>query len=128
MRKREQTFGEYIKEKRMTHQPRLTLKKMSEMIGVNLSYLSDIENNRKKAFSGEKIEIFCERLGLSENEKEEMYDLAARDNELVSEDIADIIMYTESGDLARKALRLEKQGKGGVELWKKLIQQMEESK
>ena len=45
MDKKTLSFGGFIKEKRLTHQPRLTLKKMAESLGVNLTYLSDVENN-----------------------------------------------------------------------------------
>lgn len=120
------TFGDCIKQKRMLHQPRLTLKKMAELMDLNLTYLSDVENNRKKAFSAEKIDLFCRTLDLSQEEKAELYDLAARDTETVSQDIADTIMYTEEGDYARRALRMVKQGKGNVELWKELIRKIED--
>ncbi len=126
MDKRTQSFGGFIKEKRQAHQPRLTLKKMAESLGVNLTYLSDVENNRKKPFPAEKIELFCKLLELTDEERSQMYDLAARDSESVSQDIADTIMYTEEGDYARKALRMVNQGKGNVELWKELIRKMEE--
>lgn len=126
MDKKTQSFGEFIKDKRLTHQPKLTLKKMAESLGVNLTYLSDVENNRKKPFSADKIELFCTALGLSDDERSNMYDLAARDSETVPKDIADTIMYTEQGDYARKALRKVNQGKGNVEMWKDLIRRMEE--
>ena len=126
MVKREKTFGEYIKEKRMNHEPRYTLKKMAEALEMNLTHLSDIENSRKNPFDMEKIESFCKILDLSEEEKAEMYDLAARDSDSVPADIADTIMYTDQGDYARVALRMVKQGKGDIELWKELIRKMEE--
>lgn len=126
MDKKTQSFGSFIKEKRLAHQPRLTLKKMAESLEVNLTYLSDVENSRKKPFSADKIELFCDLLELSDEERSEMYDLAARDSESIPQDIADTIMYTEEGDYARKALRMVNQGKGNVELWKELIRRMEE--
>lgn len=125
MEKREKTFGEFIKEKRMQHEPRYTLKKMAEKLDMNLTHLSDIENGRKNPFDMGKIEAFCEILGLSDAEKSEMYDLAARDSDSVPADIAETIMYTDQGDYARRALRMVKQGKGDVELWKDLIRKME---
>lgn len=45
---------------------------MSEQLGINLTLLSDIENNRKHPFSAEKIELFCELMNLSSDEKAEM--------------------------------------------------------
>ena len=128
MEKPSKTFGDLIKEKRLSQEPRITLKKMAALLNMNLTYLSDVENNRKKPFPAEKIEAFCETLGLSEEEKAEMYDLAARDNNSVPQDISDTIMYTEQGDYARVALRKVKEGKGDVEMWKELIRKMDEQK
>ena len=99
---------------------------MAEKLGVALTYLSDVENNRKRPFPADRIELFCKLLELSDEERSEMYDLAARDSDSVSQDIADTIMYTEEGDYARKALRMVNQGKGSVELWKELIRKMED--
>lgn len=126
MQKRNQTFGSFIKEKRMSQEPRITLKQMAELLSLNLTYLSDVENGRKKPFDGSKIERFCEVLNLTPEDRDIMFDLAARDNDSVSEDIADTIMYTEQGDMARIALRMVNQGKGSVDLWKDLIRKMEE--
>ena len=126
MQKPSKTFGSYIKEKRIAQTPRITLKQMAELLSLNLTYLSDVENGRKNPFNAEKIELFCEVLNLTSEEKEIMYDLAARDNGSVPEDIADAIMYTEEGDYARRALRMANQGKGNVDLWKDLIRKMEE--
>jgi transcriptional regulator with XRE-family HTH domain len=126
MEKKEITFGEYIKEKRMNHIPRYTLKKMAEALDMNLTHLSDIENGRKNPFDADKIESFCKILDLSDEDKSKMYDLAARDSNSVPADITDTIMYTEQGDYARTALRMVNQGKGNVELWKELIRKMEE--
>lgn len=125
MEKATETFGDFIKNKRLSHQPKLTLKQMAELIDINLTYLSDVENNRKKAFSADKIKLFCEKLNLTEDEEAKMYDLAARDSESVPMDITNTIMYTEEGDYARRALRMVNQGKGNVELWKELIRKME---
>ncbi len=125
MIRRESTFGDFIKSKRINHQPKLTLKNTAELLGINLTYLSDVENNRKKAFPSEKIDLFCEVFELSSDDREKMYDLAARDTESVPEDIVETIMYTEQGDYARRALRMVNQGKGNVELWKDLIRKME---
>jgi transcriptional regulator with XRE-family HTH domain len=126
MEKKEITFGEYIKEKRMNYIPRYTLKKMAEALDMNLTHLSDIENGRKNPFDADKIESFCKILDLSDEDKSKMYDLAARDSNSVPADITDTIMYTEQGDYARTALRMVNQGKGNVELWKELIRKMEE--
>lgn len=122
---RKQSFGGRIKEIRLSSTPKKTLNNLSAEMGMQLSYLSDVENGRKKPFSGDKIEQFASIMNISEEEKSELYDLAARDSDSVPEDIVETIMYTEQGDQARIALRLVKEGKGDVEMWKKLIREME---
>lgn len=127
MEKPTMSFGEYIKKKRMQHSPRITLRQMAEELNMNLTHLSDIENGRKNPFDKDKIDLFCEILDLTEEDKANLFDLAARDSDSIPMDIADTIMYTDQGDLARKALRMVNQGKGDVELWKDLIRKMEEN-
>lgn len=55
-----------------------------------------------------------------------MYDLAARETGKVPSDIEDILMYTETGKLARKALRLTEAGMAGEEDWKAFVREIEE--
>ena len=127
MDKRE-TFGIFIKEKRLGTNPKMTLKAMSEELEINLTLLSDIESGRKNPFSADKIERFCEILKLSDEEKAHMYDLAARDIDAVPEDISEEIMYTEYGDIARKALRMTRDGQIDEDEWKNFIRRMENKK
>jgi len=51
-------FGDYIKQKRLQHPDELTLKEVSKMLGISLSFLSDVENNRRKPFDKNKIECW----------------------------------------------------------------------
>jgi transcriptional regulator with XRE-family HTH domain len=106
----------------------ITLKQMSECLGISLGLLSDIENHRRSPFDSEKIEIFAERVSLTDDEKSYLYDLAGRDNDGVPLDIKDIIMYTPEGDLARLALRKTKSGELTIEDWKRLLQKKESGK
>ena len=118
-------FGDFIKRKRQAHPDELTLKDVSKMLGISLSFLSDVENNRRKPFDKEKIELFAEKLGLTVDEKALMYDLAARDRGEVPSDIEDIMMYGEIGDMARLALRQSNAGKISEDDWKQFIRDME---
>ncbi len=114
-------FGDYIKKKRQEHPDELTLKEVSKMLGISLSFLSDIENNRRKPFDKDKIELFAEKMGIDSDEKAKMYDLAARDRGEVPSDIEEIMMYEEIGDMARVALRRSKEGKISKEDWEKFL-------
>lgn len=119
-------FGDFIKRKRQEHPDELTLKEVSSMLEISISFLSDVENNRRKPFDKERIEIFAQKLSLTEEEKEKMYDLAARDRKEVPSDIEDIMMYGKIGEMARLALRQSKKGKIKEEDWKQLIRDREE--
>ena len=118
-------FGDFIKKKRQKHPDELTLKDVSKMLGISLSFLSDVENNRRKPFDKDKIELFVEKLGLADEEKALMYDLAARDRREVPSDIEDIMMYGEIGDMARLALRQSNAGNISEDDWKQFIRDME---
>ena len=121
------TFGEFIKEKRLNAQPKMTLRELSEKLGMNLTMLSDIEHNRKNPFTSEKIELFCKILSLDDEDKAKMYDLAAKGAETVSEDISYTIMNTEAGECARVALRMTREGKITDEQWKNFIRDVEDN-
>jgi len=118
-------FGDFIRKKRLEHADELTLKEVSGMLGISLSFLSDVENNRRKPFDREKIELFAGKLGLSPEDKAAMFDLAARDRREVPSDIEDIMMYGEIGEMARLALRKSNAGEISEEDWKQFIRRME---
>ena len=128
LREQHMRFGDFIKQKRLNDPRELTLKDMSEKLGISLSFLSDIENNRRKPFDKDKIEKFAAELNLSAEDKARMYDLAARDRREVPSDIEDIMMYSEIGDMARLALRQSNAGIIDEEDWKTFIREIEKSK
>jgi len=121
-------FGDYIKRKRLSDQREITLSDMSKQLGISLSFLSDIENNRRKPFDAEKIEAFAAYLELSNIEKAKLYDLAGRERGAVPSDIEDIMMYEEIGNMARFALRESVAGNITEEDWKRFIREAEQRK
>ena len=125
MREKYIRFGDFIKKKRQVRPDELTLKEVSKMLGISLSFLSDVENNRRKPFDKDKMELFAELFDLDDEEKAMMYDLAARDRGEVPSDIEDIMMYGEIGDMARLALRQSNAGKISEDDWKQFIRDME---
>ena len=118
-------FGDYVKSKRHEDFRELTLKDVSEMLGISLTLLSDIESNRRKPFDSERIEIFAQELRLSEEEKTVMYDLAGRAKKEIPHDIEEIMMEGEIGKMARFALRQSNAGVIDEEDWKKFIRSIE---
>ena len=121
-------FGQFIKAKRQEDSREITLKEMSSELGISLSMLSDIEQMRRRPFSSDKIEDFCEYLHLNDEEKALMYDLAARENQRVPSDIEDTMMYTNVGTMARRAIRMTNAGIADEEDWKSFIRKLEDKK
>lgn len=128
MKEKNMRFGAYIKSKRLKDERELTLKDVSNELGLSLSLLSDIEQGRRKPFDSEKIEKFCEFMKLSEEEKALLYDLAAKERGEIPSDIDDTFMYSDVGDLARVALRMTNAGQANEEDWKKFIREIEEKR
>ncbi len=128
MKERFMRFGEFIKSRRQADPRELTLKDMAEVLGVSLSLLSDIEKGRRKPFDSAKIEKFCNYLGLPDEDRSRMYDLAARETGEVPSDIDDTLMYTDIGDMARHALRLSNAGVIAEDDWREFIRSIEEKR
>lgn len=118
-------FGTYIKKLRMDDPRELTLKQVSEELGISLSFLSDIENNRRKAFDLDMLETFANYLNLDSEKRDILFDLAGRNRNEVPADIVDIMMYDRIGELARFALRQSNAGKLTEDDWKAFIQKAE---
>lgn len=125
MNEKRMRFGDFIKWKRMGDPRELTLSDMAKKLGISVSFLSDIENRRRRPFDPEKMEIFALFLGLTDEETARMYDLASYENGEVPYDIEDTLMYEEVGNLARFALRQTKAGNATEEDWKRFIREIE---
>ena len=82
MVKKNQTFGQRVREMRM--QKQITLRKFAEMIGVSATYVSQIERDEFKPPSEDKIRQIADLLG---EDKDEMLALADK----VSSDLPLII-------------------------------------
>ncbi len=59
------TFGEFIKERRV--QRRVTLRSMSDEIGIDPSNYSKIERGRLQPPSQDKLDSYCRLLGIEPN-------------------------------------------------------------
>ena len=121
-------FGEFIKKKRLADSRELTQKDVADQLGISRTLLSEIEKGRRKPFDSDKIEVFCRFLNLSDEDRELMYDLAAKETREIPSDIDETLMYTGSGDIARRMLRLTNAGVIQEEDWREFIRQIEEKK
>ena len=127
MSKRKKTFGEFIRKKRLDG-GHLTLKDMGSILGISHTHYSDIEHGRRCPGEELDYEKLAYLLRLSDDEKAMMYDLAAKKRNSVPSDIKDVMMNSESGNMARMALRMTKAGIAGEEDWKEFIRQLESKK
>ena len=117
----EKTFGAFIKEKRL--EKGINLRKLAELLELAPAYISDIENGNRNSPSSDKMEKLVEVLGLNEEERNEMYDLAAKDRDNTV--APDISQYVKSNDLVRVALRKARNLNLGEQEWLKIIENME---
>ncbi|WP_027868891.1 helix-turn-helix domain-containing protein [Eubacterium sp. AB3007] len=125
MKEQNMTFGQFIRKKRLDSPNDLTLREVSEKLGISLTMYSDIEKDRRTPSDNFDYEALADELGLDAAEKALMYDLAARRKRTVPSDIEDIMMYSESGNLARMALRMTNEGTANEDDWKTFIRELE---
>ncbi|MPL99759.1 hypothetical protein SDC9_45980 [bioreactor metagenome] len=118
----ETRFGEYVKAKRLEKD--VNLRKLAEILGIVPAYMSDIEKGRRYPPDREKIYKIAEALSLTEDETNEMFDLAALAKEnSISPDLPEYIMGTEK---ARVALRMARDINASDDDWMKVIELLEE--
>lgn len=72
----EQTFGSYVREKRMARG--LSLRGLAAKLEVSPVYMSNMENDRRPAPTREKLNHLIEILGLCQADAEQLLDLAAK--------------------------------------------------
>lgn len=112
-------FGAYVAQKRIEKDVRL--KPIAERLGVSVTYLSDIIKGRRNPPDIEGLEALAEVLNLSQEEREEMLDLAGRERNQISPDLPEYIM-DEALPNARVALRRAKSRGLGDDFWKEVNQ------
>ena len=101
----EQTFGSYVREKRMARG--LSLRGLAAKLEVSPVYMSNMENDRRPAPTKEKMDRLIEILGLCQADTELLLDLAAKSKtQRVSADLPEYIMER---DIVRPA---DSQGSG----------------
>lgn len=118
-------FGDFIKEKRK--EKRLSLRKMAEQLDISPSYWSDIEKGRRNPPQLDMIEKIVKVLNLSEDEKDQIIDLASEERGEIPMDLPSYINSSEIAKVAlRKASKVEGENKKLDEAWKKFIEEINE--
>lgn len=96
------TFGEFIRQKRI--EKAITLRKMASIMEYSPTYWSDIENGRRNPPGIVKLELICEQLGLTIEERNQLFDLAGDFVQVPPPDLNDYLQDPS----VRRALRTAK--------------------
>lgn len=112
-------FGEYIKQKRQEKSK--TLRGLADEIGIAPSYMSDIEKGKRNAPTQEYLEKLITVLELNEEERNELFDLAATSKDTIAQDLTE---YVSENPNVRVALRKAMDLKLGDDEWIKIIEEM----
>ena len=99
------TFGAFMSSKRLEEQ--ISLRQFAETIKISPEYLSKIENCERPAPSADILTRMSDKLLLSETEKEEFFDLAAK-SKSDSSIAVDLIDYIKKNPTIHKTLRVAK--------------------
>lgn len=115
-------FGEFIEERRKRAD--ITLRGLAGFLDIAPSYMSDIEKGRRYPPDKEKLDEIAKILMLSEEDKNLMFDLAAKEKEnTISPDLPEYIMEK---DLVRVALRKARDTNASDQKWERIIKILDE--
>ena len=123
MAERELSFGEYLTQLREAKD--VTLRELARKIGVSAPFLSDVEKNRRAPLTAERLEKVAAGLGLSEEEKAEMYDMAGKQRNAIAPDLPEYIMERE---YVSAALRTARDLDAGEAEWREFIEKLKKGK
>lgn len=113
------TFAEFLKIKRQ--EKGINLRTFANMLEIAPSYLSDIEKEKRNAPTQEILEKIAILLNLDDNDRNTLYDLAAKSKNEVA---MDITKYVTDNKNVRVALRTASEMKLGDEEWLNIIEEM----
>jgi len=119
----EQTFGTFIRSKRVNLDPYISLRKMAELLEISPVYMSNIESGRNPAPKDNILEHLSELLHLTKQERERMYELAAKSKTFTAVP-GDLPEYISSNEYARIALRVAKDVDATDKEWIEFIERL----
>lgn len=116
------TFGRFLSQKRIGRD--ILLKDLAAELGVSAVYMCDIEKDRRNAPKREYLDKIADMLHFSNDERNQMYDLAATTQvrgKAISPDLPEYIMEK---DVVRTALRTAKQYNIDDDEWLEFIEKI----
>lgn len=123
MQNKYNNFGEFLQKKR--EEKKVTLRKMADMLGFSAPFLSDVEKDRRNPPEMDKLEMIVSILGLSEEEKDLMFNLAGRRRNTVAPDLPEYIMER---DYVSSALRTARDLDASAEEWMAFVEELRKKK
>ena len=120
------TFGEYIKEKRL--EKGITLRGFAEIIDISPVYMCNLEKGRRPAPSEAIMEKIIERLMLNKEERNLIYDLAAREQTAKNPVPKDLNGFLKDNRVIVSALRTAKDLDATDEEWQEFIDKLKNSR
>ncbi len=117
------SFGELLLQLREKHD--VTLRELARKIGVSAPFLSDVEKDRKAPLTAEKLEKVAIALGLSPEEKIQLFDIAGKQRNTIAPDLPAYIMER---DYVSVALRTARDLDAGEAEWQKFIEELKKQK
>jgi len=121
-------FGDFIRKIRLDDPRELTQKDVADHLGFKEAYIGHVENNMRKPFERDKLELLASYLNMTEDDRMMMYDLAGREKHIIPYDIEDTLLNEDVGELIQYATRQTKAGFIKEEDWKTFIRQKEDEK
>ena len=118
------TFGAFVRKKRIELDPSISLRKMAEILKLSPVYMSNIETGRVAAPKNEVLVNLARQLKLSKKEEELMYDLAA-DSKNYTAVPGDLPEYLTTHEYAKIALRVAKDVDATDEEWMEFIAKLQ---
>ena len=113
-------IGEFIHEKRT--EKGITLRVLAEQLNISITYLTDIEHDRRNPMDLKKLRELAVILALSPEETNRMFDLAGQKRREVPPDLMDYVMKR---PYIITALRRARDAGAGEEEWMKIIADLE---
>lgn len=121
------SFGNYIESIRLTSGK--SLRETAKAIGVSPQFYSEVEKDRRCAFTADRLEKLKTFLGMAEEQATEMYNKAAESRK--SKDVVvpqDFSNYIVERDYAMQALRVAKELGADEQDWEKFIEELKKRK
>ena len=117
------SFGEFLQKRRSAI---MRQRDLADRIGITVSYLCDVENERRDPPRYDLLIQIADVLGLSGIDREMFFDLAGKGRNEVSPDLPEYIMQSSVSDSVRLALRTAKKTNASVEDWLEFVQRMKD--